>query len=81
VQPIEVEVAAPGRHAGRHLAATTVLVLRAAQSARADEPAPGSAAQQQLREANALLLVDIDRDIPNTRMVSSPRSVRWAMAH
>ncbi len=30
---------------------------------------------EQLREANAVLLADIDRDIPNTRMVSSPQSV------
>jgi len=30
---------------------------------------------EQLREANAVLLEDIDRDIPNTRMVSSPQSV------
>jgi iron complex outermembrane receptor protein len=30
---------------------------------------------EQLREANAELLEDIDRDVPNTRMVSSPQSV------
>jgi iron complex outermembrane receptor protein len=30
---------------------------------------------EQLREANAVLLDDIDRDIPNTRMISSPQSV------
>src|ERR1700752_2706313 len=30
---------------------------------------------EQLREANAVLLEDIDRDIPNTRMISSPQSV------
>jgi iron complex outermembrane receptor protein len=30
---------------------------------------------EQLREASAVLLGDIDRDIPNTRMVSSPQSV------
>ena len=30
---------------------------------------------EQLREANAVLLDDIDRDIPNTRMIPSPQSV------
>jgi len=30
---------------------------------------------EELREANAVLLEDVDRDIPNTRMVSSPQSV------
>ena len=30
---------------------------------------------EQLRESNAVLLEDVDRDVPNTRMVSSPQSV------
>ncbi|HVN44130.1 MAG TPA: TonB-dependent receptor [Steroidobacteraceae bacterium] len=80
--PARAEEGAPAAAAPQPSASNTssleeiIVVARRREERAQDTPLAVSVRSgEQLREANAVLLEDIDRDIPNVRMVSSPQSV------
>jgi iron complex outermembrane recepter protein len=71
------DAAAPQQSASGAASLEEIIVYARRREERAEDTplAVSVRSGEQLREANAVLLEDIDRDIPNTRMVSSPQSV------
>ncbi len=71
------DAAAPQQSASGAASLEEIIVYARRREERAEDTplAVSVRSGEHLREANAVLLEDIDRDIPNTRMVSSPQSV------
>ncbi len=65
----------PAVSAGATLEEVIVHARRREEPAEDTPLAVSVRSREQLRQANAVLLEDVDRDVPNTRMVSSPQSV------